>query len=259
MATPSVPNLIDLRGKTALVTGARRGVGAATAEVLAGAGADLVLVSRHIDPDTTRAQYAERFECMPLVVQADVTDEAAMRAVIETAVAHFDGVDILVNNAAINHTGALLQASSEEWFGVLNADLVSVATLCRLAAPGMIARRFGRIINIASNLGAFALRDKGVYSAAKAGLMQLTRNLALELAPSVLVNCLAVGAVATDIGPNGNPMRDYDAIARTIPLGRLGRPDEIARVILFLASELSTYITGQTLFVDGGAGTWFPA
>ncbi|MCS6872475.1 MAG: SDR family NAD(P)-dependent oxidoreductase [Anaerolineae bacterium] len=257
----SLSKLIDLSGKTALISGASKGIGAATAHVLAACGADLVLFSRHMPIEATQAAFSAAYGRTPLVFQADVSDAQAMAEIVQRAAAQFGSVDILVNNAAINVTAPLLEMTDEQWWTTLNANLIAAARLSALCAPYMQARRWGRIINISSNLGVFALANKGVYSASKAALLQLTRNLALELgAHGILVNALAVGAINTDAqAANGKPARDYDAIARTIILKRLGTAEEVAHVVLFLASELSSYITGQTIFVDGGGSVWFPA
>lgn len=257
--TPSA--LIDLSGKTALISGASKGIGAATAHILAACGANLVLFSRHMPIEATQAAFSAAYGRAPLVFQADVCDAEATTEIVRQAAAHFGGVDILVNNAALNVTAPLLETTAEQWWAALNANLIAAARLSALCAPYMIERRWGRIINISSNLGVFALANKGAYGASKAALLQLTRNLALELgAHGILVNALAVGAINTDAEANdGKPARDYEAIARTIILGRLGRAEEVARVVLFLASELSSYLTGQTIFVDGGGSVWFPA
>lgn len=257
---PTLLPSFDLTGKTALVTGASRGIGAATADRLAAAGADLVLVSRHIDRGAVTAAYAERYGRPPLVRQADIGDFPAMRSVVEAGVARFGGIDILVNNAAMPHYAPVIETPPETWAEILRVDLVAASYLCALVAPIMAGRGGGRIINIASNLGAFALRGRGVYGAAKAGLLQLTRSLAVELAgQGTLVNALAVGAVNTDAesGPGGTPARNYSAIEAGLPLRRLGTASEIAGAVLFLATPLSSYITGQTIFIDGGGSIWF--
>ncbi len=255
-SAPQPANLLDLSGKTALITGASKGIGAATADLLGMCGAYLVLISRSIDVHATTEHYAATHGRAPLVMQADVTDSEAMAGVVGVAEQRFGAIDILVNNAAAVSASPLLETDADEWVHILNTNLISVAGLCQQVAPGMITRKSGWIINIASNLGAFALANRGAYSVAKAGLMQLTRNLALELAPhNILVNTIAAGAIATD--PTGS--RDYDAIAQTIMLRRMGTPAEIANVVLFLASPLASFMTGQALFVDGGASVWFPA
>jgi NAD(P)-dependent dehydrogenase (short-subunit alcohol dehydrogenase family) len=252
--------LLDLSGKTALITGASRGIGAAIAELLGTAGANLVLCSRNIDAKATSQRLQERLGRPVLVAQADVSDPGSLWHISEAARDKFGGIDILINNAAINSTKPLIDADSEEWSAVLQVNLVGVARLCNLVAPDMMAKRWGRIINISSNLGTFALKDKGIYSAAKAGLMQLTRNLALEWAPyGVLVNDIAAGAVNTDheAGKDASFARDYSAIIRSILLGRMAEPSEIASVVLFLASPMASFITGQSLVVDGGSSIWF--
>ncbi|CAG1010446.1 2-dehydro-3-deoxy-D-gluconate 5-dehydrogenase [Anaerolineae bacterium] len=255
-------SLLDLSGKTALITGASRGIGASTADLLAMAGADLVLCSRHIHVQETVNHFQERFGQKPLVVRADVSDAQAMWHVVESARERFGGIDILVNNAAINSTVPLLEADEHEWLQVLQTNLIGIARLCNLVVPDMMAKRWGRIINLSSNLGQFALKNKGVYSAAKAALMQLTRSMALEWSGyNILVNDIAAGAVNTDMSANTEGSesftRDYSQITRSILLGRMADPKDIAHVVLFLASSLSSFITGQSIVVDGGASIWF--
>ncbi|HRE47998.1 MAG TPA: SDR family oxidoreductase [Aggregatilineales bacterium] len=255
-----IHSMLDLSGKTALITGASRGIGAATAELLGAAGANLILCSRNIDVKSTTARYEDRYGRKPIVAQADVGDAAAFWHILESARDRFGGIDILVNNAAMNATGDLLETEEEAWLNVLKVNLIGISRLCNLIVPDMMAKKWGRIINISSNLGQFALKGKGVYSAAKAGLIQLTRNMALEWASyGILVNDIAAGAINTDMSAasEGSFVRDYSQIARSILVGRLGDPTEIAQVVLFLASPMSTYITGQSIVVDGGASIWF--
>ncbi len=244
-----------------MISGASKGIGAATAHLLAACGANLVLFSRHISIEATQNAFSATYGRPPLVFRADVSDAEAMARIVQQSVEHFGRVDILVNNAAANVTAPLLAMTDAQWQAALNTNLIAAARLSVLCASHMKAQGWGRIINISSNLGVFALAGKGVYSASKAALLQLTRSLALELGEyGILVNALAVGAISTDAEANeGKPARDYAAIARTIILRRLGRADEVARVVLFLASELSSYLTGQTIFVDGGGSIWFPA
>jgi 3-oxoacyl-[acyl-carrier protein] reductase len=243
----TVSVIIDLSGKVVLITGASRGIGAAVARLFADSGADLVLVSRTIDPQQVE-QYSNA-----LVLPADVTDPEAMRGVVDAATTRFGGIDILVNNAGASIAAPIEAADESAWAAMLQVNLISIVRLCNLVLPSMRSRGGGRIVNIASNLGAFALPNLGAYSAAKAALMQFTRNAAIEWAQyGILVNALAVGAVNT----GGN--RDFAAIAKGIPLGRVATPDEIAGAVLFLASPLASFITGQSIFVDGGASIWFP-
>lgn len=188
-------DLIDLSGKTALISGASKGIGAATAHLLAACGANLVLFSRHMPIEATCAAFSAAYGKTPLAFCADVSDGEAMARLVQQAAEHFGGVDILVNNAAINLSAPLLEMTDQQWWEVLNANLIGAARLSALCAPYMQARAWGRIINISSNLGVFALAGKGIYSASKAALLQLTRNLALELGDyGILVNALAVGA-----------------------------------------------------------------
>lgn len=228
--------------RRALVTGGTRGIGAATAVALADAGLDVVVTG-------TTADGPRPIGCGYL--QADLSDAAGAEA-FGRAVAD-SGFSVLVNNAGVNKIGALAEYETTDLQRILQVNLVAPFLLCRAVVPGMRARRFGRIVNITSIWGVVSKAGRSAYSSSKFGLFGLTRALALEVAgDNIMVNCLAPGVVETEmtrtiLGDEG--MRELTA---QIPAGRMAQPEEIARYVRFLAADENTYMTGQTIVVDGG-------
>ena len=215
--------------RTALVTGAARGIGAAIAEAL-----------RAQDVSVLQAGRAD----------LDLSDPASINAWLGR---HGGAVDILVNNAGINVLNGIEAVTPEDWAAMVQVDLTAPLQLIQGIAPGMRARGWGRIVNISSIFGVVTKERRGAYSAVKAGLNGLTRTAAVELAPcGVLVNSVCPGYVATDLTRQNNSPADIEKIEATIPLGRLAAPEEIARLVAWLCSEANTYLTGQTILVDGG-------
>jgi NAD(P)-dependent dehydrogenase (short-subunit alcohol dehydrogenase family) len=251
--------LVDLAGEVALVTGASRGIGRATALVLASAGAAVVLVGRS-RPDLERvAGEIELAAGRALICTVDLADDAALQSPVEAALAHWGRLDILVNNAGIAPSEP--SASSDDfsaWEGVVQVNLDAVFRLSRLAGRAMLDRRHGSIVNIGSIGGSSALiAPQPGYAATKAALVGLTTALAAEWAPhGVRVNTVAPGYIATEMNrtTRQDPMFTA-AVARRTPMGRFGTPEEVASAVVFLASARASYITGQTLFVDGGWST----
>lgn len=240
---------IDLSGRTAVVTGSTRGIGRAIAETLAGAGARVAIVGR----DQARAEEvasevspnARGFSC-------DVADSASVTAMIAAAEAEFGAVDILVNNAGLTRDNILFRIKDEDWDAVLDANLRGAFVAIRAASRGMMKRRWGRIINIASVVGLVGNKGQANYAASKAGLIGLTKSVAKELASrNILANVVAPGFVETDMTA---AMTDEakKALFTQIPLERLGTPADIANIVAFLSSDVSSYITGQVFVVDGG-------
>lgn len=250
-----------LAGQVALVTGAGRGIGRAVAVALAAEGAACALVSR------TRAEIEEtgalvrRHGVPVMALTADVTDPAAVEALVEQVWRGLGPVSVLVNNAGVFEPHEFLTTPDERWWALLRANLAG-AVYCSRAVAGRLARagRGGRIVNVSSVNGAFGVGWSSAYNAAKGALDQLTRSLAVELAPyGVLVNGVAPGfietAMATARGESDlktDVFRDFYVGQRRIPLARAGRPEEVAAAVVFFASPSCTYVTGQTLFVDGG-------
>ena len=240
---------IDLSGRTALVTGSTRGIGRAIAESLAGAGARVAVVGRD------QAKAAEAAAAIGGGAQgfaADVGDPASITALVENVEKAFGQIDILVNNAGLTRDNILFRIKDDDWDTVLDANLRGAFLAIRATSRGMIKRRWGRIINIASIVGITGNKGQANYAASKAGLIGLTKSVAKELGSrNVLVNAVAPGFIETDMTAAMTP-EARAALSGQIPLERLGSPTDIAGVVTFLASEYAAYITGQTLVVDGG-------
>ena len=240
---------IDLSGRTALVTGSTRGIGRAIAEALAGAGARVAVVGRD------QAKAAEAAAAIGGGAQgfaADVGDPASITALVENVEKAFGQIDILVNNAGLTRDNILFRIKDDDWDTVLDANLRGAFLAIRATSRGMIKRRWGRIINIASIVGITGNKGQANYAASKAGLIGLTKSVAKELGSrNVLVNAVAPGFIETDMTAAMTP-EARAALSGQIPLERLGSPRDIAGVVTFLASEYAAYITGQTLVVDGG-------
>jgi 3-oxoacyl-[acyl-carrier protein] reductase len=240
---------IDLVGKNALVTGSTRGIGRAIAESLAAAGARVAVVGR----DQARAaEAAAAVGNGARGFSADVGDPASVVALIEAVEKEFGQIDILVNNAGLTRDNILFRIRDDDWDAVLDANLRGAFIAIRTASRGMIKRRWGRIVNIASVVGITGNKGQANYAASKAGLIGLTKSVAKELGSrNVLVNAVAPGFIETDMTAAMTP-EARAGLAGQIPLERLGTPQDIAGVVTFLASDQAAYITGQTIVVDGG-------
>jgi 3-oxoacyl-[acyl-carrier protein] reductase len=240
---------IDLTGKVALVTGSTRGIGRAIAEALAAAGARVAVVGRDLPRAEAAATEighgAKGFAC-------DVSDTAAVSALVTDVETSFGAIDILVNNAGLTKDNLIMRLKDEDWDTVIDANLRGAFASIRAASRGMMKRRSGRIINISSVVGVIGNRGQANYAASKAGLIGLTKSVAKELASrNILCNAVAPGFIATDMtAALGDEQRQ--ALERQIPLERLGSPADIASAVVFLASDHAAYITGQVLVVDGG-------
>jgi 3-oxoacyl-[acyl-carrier protein] reductase len=240
---------IDLTGRTALVTGSTRGIGRAIAETLAGAGARVAVVGR----DAAKAQEAAAAVGNGAKgFAADVGDPKSVVALVEAVEGAFGQIDILVNNAGLTRDNILFRIKDEDWDTVLDANLRGAFIAIRAASRGMMKRRWGRIINIASIVGLTGNKGQANYAASKAGLIGLTKSVAKELGSrNILVNAVAPGFIETDMTAAMTP-EARAGLSGQIPLERLGTPRDIAGMVAFLASDHAAYITGQTLVVDGG-------
>jgi len=242
-----------LTGKTALVTGASRGIGRAIALRLAEAGANVVVnyAGSEAAAAETVAMVKERGRDA-IMIKANVANADEVQDMFTQALDHFGCVDILVNNAGITRDNLLMRMKEEEWDDVINTNLKGVFNCIKAATRPMMKQRSGRIINITSVVGVLGNPGQANYVAAKAGVIGLTKTTARELASrNITVNAVAPGFIDTDMTA-GLPEEVKNAMLGQIPLARLGQPDEIASVVVFLASDAAGYMTGQTLHVDGG-------
>jgi 3-oxoacyl-[acyl-carrier protein] reductase len=240
---------IDLTGRTALVTGSTRGIGRAIAETLSAAGARVAVVGR----DQARAsEVAQAISTEARGFACDVADIASVTALIEAVEKEFGAIDILVNNAGLTRDNIVFRMKDEDWDTVLDANLRGAFVAIRAASRGMMKRRWGRIVNIASVVGLVGNKGQANYAASKAGLIGLTKSVAKELASrNILANVVAPGFIETDMTA-ALPDEAKKTLFTQIPLERLGTPSDIANVVAFLASDASSYITGQVFVVDGG-------
>lgn len=240
---------IDLSGKNAVVTGSTRGIGRAVAQALADAGARVAVVGRDAEKASAVAAQIGRdaagFGC-------DVSDTAQVAQLIGDVEKAFGGIDILVNNAGITRDNLVMRLKDEDWDDVLNANLRGAFAAIRAASRGMMKKRSGRIINMASVVGLNGNKGQANYAASKAGLIALTKSVAKELGSrNILVNAIAPGFIETEM-TDAMTAEARTALNGLIPLERLGKPEDIAAAVVFLASDHASYITGQVLVVDGG-------
>ena len=243
-----------LEGKVAIVTGASRGIGRAIALAYAEAGAALALAARSKQDLEETAHLAAPHGRRALVIPTDVSAVGEVEALVARTRKDLGGLDILVNNAGVAKVAPLAEASVEDWRWMLETNLSAVFYGCRAAAPHLIAQRRGKVINVASVLGAVGLPGYAIYSAAKGGVIALTRTLGVEWARhGIQVNALAPGWVRTDMTHAAfADTRISERLTRDIPMRRVGRAEEIGPLAVYLASAASDFMTGQTIFLDGG-------
>ena len=242
-----------LAEKTALVTGASRGIGRATALELAKAGAKVAL--NFAGNRAAAEEVAALIEAAggeALLVQADVGDPAAVDTMIKAVVARFGKIDILVNNAGITMDNLIMRMKEEEWDAVIHTNLKGIFNCTKAVTRLMMKQKYGRIVNMTSVVGVMGNAGQSNYAAAKAGVIGFTKSMAKELASrNITVNAVAPGYISTDMTAN-LPEQAKSELQSQIPLQRLGNPEDVAAAVLFLVSPGADYITGQTLHVDGG-------
>jgi len=243
---------LDLEGMTAIVTGGGTGLGRAMALALAEAGASIVLAARRRQPLEETAAEIEKLGAKTLVVPTDVTRSEQVNAMVSLAIQEMGKVDILVNNAGVVREEVrkpLWEITDEEWRRGIDTNLTGTFYCCRAVGRHMVDRNYGRIVNISSGFGIRGLRDNFMYCAAKAGVILLTKSLALTWGGyNIRVNCVAPGLFRTF-----RPREFYDARAPLIPMGRVGLPEEIGPLVVFLSSPACDYINGEVFCADGGA------
>jgi 3-oxoacyl-[acyl-carrier protein] reductase len=259
MTTGSGANGARFAGRVAIVTGAAQGIGAATARRLAADGAIVAALDRNESGATATAESIVASGGEAFGLGCDVAAAQSVATAVDEVVNRGGHLDVLVNNAGITRDNLLFKMEEDDWTTVLQVNLTSVFLMCRAAQKHMVAARYGRIVNLSSR-SALGNRGQANYAAAKAGIQGLTATLAIELGPfNITVNAVAPGYVATPMTAAtaervGMSAEDHQReVASRTPLQRVGQPEEIAAVIAFLASDDASYVSGQTLYVNGGA------
>jgi len=241
--------MFSLNGKKALVTGASGGIGAAIAETLHDAGATVAISGTRVAVlEEVKASIGERVHVLP----CNLSSAEDVEKLIPAAEAAMGGLDILVNNAGITKDGLAMRMKDEDWQAVIDVNLTATFRLCRAAMRGMMRQRGGRIINITSIVGVTGNPGQANYVASKAGLIGMTKSIAVELASrGITANCIAPGFIATPMTDVLNDKQKETILGR-IPSGRMGGPGDIAAATLYLASDEAGYVNGQTLHINGG-------
>lgn len=243
---------LSLEGRVAVVTGAGRGIGAATARALAQAGAAVALLDWNNAGVTRTAEDVGLAGGEALAFVADITDAFAVERVLDRVVEEWGRLDVLVNNAAIVREAPLEEVTDEDWREILDVNLRGAMVCARAAVPHMRPRGFGRILSAASAGDHAGAAGQTTYAASKGGIVGMTRTWARELAPfGITANAVAPGLIDSDLG-RGWPAEELAALLERLPAGRLGRPEEVANVYLFLASDLASFMNGAVVGVDGG-------
>jgi 2-dehydro-3-deoxy-D-gluconate 5-dehydrogenase len=246
-------NLFDLSGRVAAVTGGNRGIGRAIALGLAQAGAAVAVLARNEDNNRAALEELRKTARPAMALRLDVRNRAELQPAIEQVERTLGPLDILVNNAGIAVVKRALDADDKSWDKVIETNLTSVFLLSQIAGRSMARRRRGKIINLASEYSIFGARLIPSYSASKGAVVQLTKSMAIDLAPdNIQVNAILPGWIDTDLTAPVKNTPQYDEIIMRTPAGRFGTPDEIAGAAIFLASAASNFVTGSVVVVDGG-------
>jgi len=244
-----------LKEKIVLVTGASRGIGNAIALTLGGAGATVIGTATSEEGADNISKIFSESDILGKGMKLNVTDNDQITSVLKAVSDEYGAVDVLINNAGITRDNILVRMKEEEWDDIINTNLSSVYRMSKAVLRGMIKKRSGRIISITSVVGAMGNAGQSNYAASKAGIMGFTKSLAREVGVrGITVNAIAPGFIETDMTDN-LPEEQKAALASQIPMGRLGTVDEVAQTVLFLASDSSSYITAQTLHINGGMYT----
>ena len=249
-----MPASFDLTGRVALVTGGNGGIGRSIALGLAEAGASVAVFGRNNEKNQQVLSELNTIGAPSLAMRVDVTDRAGLEPALNRVESELGSVSILVNNAGIvSLSGGVLQEKTEDWDSVIETQLNAVFLLSKLAARSMLSHKFGKIINIGSMYSFFGSGLVPSYSAAKGAILQLTKSMAIELAPhNIQVNAIAPGWIETDMTAPVHAIPLNDEILARTPAGRWGQPEEVAGTAVYLASRASDFVTGATIRVDGG-------
>lgn len=253
MSEPVASLGIQLTGRVALVTGSTRGIGRAIAQTLAAAGAQVAVTGRNqAQAEAVAGEIAAMTSGTVRGYAADLTEVAQATRLVESVERDFGQLDILVNNAGMTRDNLLMRLKDDDWDAVMNANLRAAFATCRAASRGMMKRRWGRIINVASVVGLIGNKGQANYAASKAGLIGMTKSIAKELASrNILANVVAPGFIETDMTA-AMTAEARASMSAGIPLERLGTPEDVAGMVAVLASDLTRYVTGQVFVVDGG-------
>jgi NAD(P)-dependent dehydrogenase (short-subunit alcohol dehydrogenase family) len=249
----------DLKGEVAIVTGGSQGLGEAMAKALATNGATVIVTSRNLPKLEIVADEIRKMGGNAEAVKCDISKLEEVQNLTKMVIESFQKVDILINNAGMNFPPqSLVDYPEDDWDTVMNVNLKGTYYCCKCICPEMIKRKKGRVINISSIIGSVALPRLGPYCIAKGGVILMTKVLALELAEhNITVNAIAPGFFDTPLGDNiRNNKEVLDFTLERTPLRRWGQPEELEGIAVFLSSKASSYLTGQTIFVDGGWTVW---
>lgn len=239
--------------KTVLITGASRGIGRATALRFAREGYNIVInYLRSVDAAYNLLHELQDYPCNAILIQADITNRVQVRGMVSQSITQFGAIDVLVNNSGIAQQKLFTDITEDEWNNMFDVNVKGAFHCCQFVLPDMIHRKEGRIINVSSMWGITGASCEVHYSASKAAIIGLTKALAKEVGPSgITVNCVAPGVIDTDMNAFLRP-EDLAALREETPLGRLGKPGDVANLIYYLASEEAGFITGQVIGADGG-------
>jgi NAD(P)-dependent dehydrogenase (short-subunit alcohol dehydrogenase family) len=251
--------IFDLTGRIAIITGGNQGIGYAVARALARAGATAVIANRRGPEGQKAADALKREGLTAVAIPVDVSSKVSLEAMVSRVIGDFGRIDILVNNAGVIVRKPVEEVSEDEWNFIMETNLKGLFFCCQLVGKEMILRKKGKIINISSNVSEVAMPGRAIYAVSKAGVSHLTRTLALEWAKhNINVNAIGPGPTITELNKqyfDEHPEDKEERIA-SIPMSRMGDPSDYAGAAIFLASDASDFVTGQTLLVDGGSTIW---
>lgn len=255
----NVYRIFDLEGKSAIVTGASKGLGFGMSESLAQAGVNVVMVNRNREEGENARKKLDHYDVNVLSIPADVSNRKEVTSMVDQAINELGRIDILINNAAIINRGPLLDLSEEGWSQTLDINLKGSFLCAQATAKHMAKNGGGKIINLASIRSSMVADERGAYSTSKGGVVQLTKAMALEWSKyNILVNAIAPGYFGTEmVSAYFEKVPSMETrVVDGIPLGRIGQPSDLCGLAIFLASAASNFITGQVIYIDGGWSTW---